>query len=448
MKSQLKAVISLFEKLYALRESSPGDDALDEELAAVSLFTLSTFRLPAISNQKPFIGFSLMRDAVVKRRLQSFNTLDNLENADGIIISSSSCDHANAQHYIHSMSGKKNLAYITKDRLSFQGEFTWGEWCIWFIFATKQAFKSLTNSNRSNIALSIVEVLEISVILKWLKRRDFKEIYDFVPFEVDSNAMFLCTRELGVHTTKIPSPGPLATHNKIILCDTLVLSGRYQFEELEQLRFSHRVGNYTSWPPERAHTYYNLYTKEASPTSARTLGFYSHGEWIRKKMGLIKGNYSLLQAEEDTLRFLGTFLSENPDFYLTIYPHPKERKEYSIEQLTAYYTEMTGVSTIQIADFTQGTAFRFRESDIAITCYSTIIFERLYCGFKTLIKHIKAHDFPMAGSPLSRICFEDYNQLSALIKDSSNIDNTSFFEKNGLNSYIHHHFPTPISRNG
>jgi hypothetical protein len=446
MKSQLKAVICLFEKLYNMRESSLGDDALDEELAAGSLFRLSTFRLPAVSNQKVFIGFSLMY-AVVRRSIRSFNNPKNFETAEGIIISSSSCDHSNAQHYISSMSGKRNLAYIIKDNLSFRGEFTWREWCMWFIFATKQAIRSLTNSKRSNIALSIVEVLEISLILKWLKRHNLKEIYDFVPFEVDSNAMFLCTRELGVHTTKIPSPGPLASHNKIILCNALVLSSRYQFEELEQLRCNQRVGNYTSWPPERAHTYYNLYTKEVGSTSPRTIGFYSHGEWIRKKMGLIHGSSSLLQAEEDTLRFLGRFLSENPDFYLTIYPHPKERKNYSIDELRAYYSYITGVSTVQIADSTQGTAFRFRESDIAITCYSTIIFERLYCGFKTLIKRIKEHDFPLGGSPLNRICFEDYQQLSALIKDASQIDNTSFFEKHGISSYTHYHFPTPISRN-
>jgi hypothetical protein len=109
---------------------------------------------------------------------------------------------------------------------------------------------------------------------------------------------------------------------------------------------------------------------------------------------------------------------------------------------------MTGVSSIQIADSTQGTAFRFRESDIAITCYSTIIFERLYCGFKTLIKRIKEHDFPLAGSPLNRICFEDYHQLSELIKDASHINSTAFFEKNEISSYIHNHFPTPIGRNG
>ena len=117
------------------------------------------------------------------------------------------------------------------------------------------------------MALTIIEVLEISVLLKWLERYNLNSIYDFVPFEVDSNFMYLCTRELGAHTTKIPSPGPLSTHNKIMLCDTLVLSGGYHFEEVSRLKARYHVGSYISWPPERAHTYYDLYSKSAVKTN-------------------------------------------------------------------------------------------------------------------------------------------------------------------------------------
>jgi hypothetical protein len=447
MKSQLKAVLDLHERLYHGLKEQPNDRQTDEQLAGENLFAFSTFRLPAASDLRPLIGFSVMKSAITRCLKSSVNpSLD--EYSVGIIVSSSSCDHVNAQHYIRSMSGKKNLTYIIKDRISFRGEFSWTEWITWFFFALKQSLRTLGSKQKSNMALTIIEVLEISVLLKWLERYNLKSIYDFVPFEVDSNFMYLCTRELGAHTTKIPSPGPLSTHNKIMLCDSLVLSGGYHFEEVARLKARYHVGSYISWPPERAHTYYDLYSKSAVKTNPMTLGFYSHGEWIRKKNGLVKDTSSLLQAEEESLRFLGRFLSEHPDFSLTIYPHPKERKSCSADELQSYYCAMTGSSRIEIASADKGTTLRFQEVDMAITCYSTIIFERLYCGFKTLIKRIDEHDFPKAGSPLNTVCFENYEQLSALIMNASSVDKTHFFEQHGLNDYLHHHFPTPISNHG
>ena len=447
MKSQLKAVIDLHERLYHGLKEQPSDRQTEEQLAGENLFVFSSFRLPAASDQRPLIGFSVLK-AAIGRSLKPSTSPPLPDHSEGIIISSSSCDHVNAQHYIRSMSGKKNLAYIIKDRISFRGEFSWTEWIAWFFFAIKQSLRTLSGKHRSNLALSIIEVLEISVLLKWLEQKNLKLIYDFVPFEVDSNFMYLCTRALGVHTTKIPSPGPLSTHNKIMLCDTLVLSGGYHFEELSRLKARYHIGNSISWPPERAHTYYELYAKAAVKTNPLTLGFYSHGEWIRKKNGLVKDTSSLLQAEEESLRFLGRFLSEHPDFSLTIYPHPKERKSCTAEDLQSYYIAMTGCSRISIASADKGTTLRFQEVDIAITCYSTIIFERLYCGFKTLIKRIDEHAFPNAGSPLNTVCFENYEQLSALIINAASVDNTHFFQQHKLNSYLHHHFPTPISNHG
>ncbi|MFN5619942.1 MAG: hypothetical protein ACK478_01440, partial [Flavobacteriales bacterium] len=64
MKSHLKAVIALYERLYSLRETVPNDDASEEQLAAVNLFRFASFRLPAAADKKPLIGFSLMKAAM------------------------------------------------------------------------------------------------------------------------------------------------------------------------------------------------------------------------------------------------------------------------------------------------------------------------------------------------------------------------------------------------
>jgi hypothetical protein len=438
-------VLKLCNRLLRHSDSTTIGD--EEKLAAINLMNFHSFRLNSSQQNQPGIGFRMIR-AAVGRALRSPENAPDLRSAEGLIISSSSCDHINVQHYVRSMSGKPKLAYIVKDQISFKQELSIGEWLVWLVFALNQSFRTLFEKRRINRALTIIEVLEITILLKWINRNNIKVIYDFVPFEVDSNLLYLCTRKLGVRTTKIPSPGPLSSHNKIVLCDELILSGGYHFEELRALEHQYRVNTYTPWPPERAHTYYEMYTKGHLDTSPIELGFYSHGEWIRLEKGLVEKNSSLLAAELSTLDFLGRFLRNHRQYHLTVYPHPKERKGRTTEQLREYYRRATGCEDVQIASADKPTTFRFEEADIAVTCYSTIIFERLYCGFKTLIQRIEEHDFPKPGSVLNTICFENYEQLSALILASSAINASDFFEKHALEKYLHTHFPAPLFEHG
>ena len=52
---------------------------------------------------------------------------------------------------------------------------------------------------------------------------------------------------------------------------------------------------------------------------------------------------------------------------------------------------------------------------------------------------------PEASSRYSSVCFETYEQLSALILNAAKTDAEHFFEQYDLDKYLHHHFPTPIS---
>lgn len=440
MKSELIEVIRTCIALERAAHDASSKSA--EALAGRNLFEYSTFRLNAREDQNPLIGFGMIKAGIRRGRQPEVNT--TWASSEGIIISSSSCDHDNAQKYIRGMSGKNNLTYVIKDRLTFKGAFGLYEWLYWLVFAITQSLRTMSSKRRRNMALTIIEVLEIALVLKRIRQHNIRFIFDFVPFEVDSNMLYVCASKLGVHTTKIPSPGPLSTHNKIVLADALVLSSGYHFDELPTLEKNYIVKEKLMWAPERAHTYYALYANRSLPRHPHTLGFYSHGEWIRKKNGLVKETSTVLVAEEETLGMLGRFLKAHPTFSLTIYPHPKERKGCSAEELHAYYLGIIGAHNFQIATADRGTTFRFDEIDIAVTCYSTIIFERLYCGFKTIIKRIPEHDFPKPLSPLNTTCFENYDEFEALILKDCELDNAGFFERHQLNNYLYTHFPKPI----
>jgi hypothetical protein len=440
MKTKLSEVISLCKKLDAARQQTSAPDEF--QLAGLNLFEYSSFRLSVGCNNQRTIGFSMMK-AALYRGFRSAPNKETQDNADGIIISSSSCDHANVQFYIKSMSGLNHLRYIIKDQLSFRDQFDIREWLSWFVFAFAQSIRIIFSKERSNRALTIIEVLEIALLMKIVEQQRIQKIFDFVPFEVDSNLLYLCTRRLGAKTTKIPSPGPLSMHNSIVLTDTLVLSSGYHFEELPLLKKNFRFVEQIIWAPERAHTYYHLYTLKDYPEQRKHIGFYSHGEWVRKIKGLVKETSSLLSAEDETLRMLGQWVHEHRDYTLTIYPHPKERKSFDAEALTEYYRKTIGHTHFKLASADKGTTLRFHEVDVAVTCYSTIIFERLYCGFKTIIKKIDEHEFPKSDSPLNSVCFENYDELEKLLLQCESLTDADFFKTFALDKYLHHHYPTP-----
>jgi hypothetical protein len=441
LKSDLIGVIRFCRTLERSIESK--SSSKESKLAGINLFQTSSFRLNVSEDNNAFIGLSIIKSAIGRSRTTPTAAIP-WGTSDAIIISSSSCDHNNVQKYIGNMASRADLTYVIKDQLSFKGEFSIMEWAYWIVFAINQAIRSAFSKQRRNIALTVIEVLEVAVLLKKIKLHRIVSIYDFVPFEVDSNFLYLCTRAYDVHTTKVPSPGPLSAHNAIVLSDALVLSSGYHFDELPLLAENFIVTEFLTWPPERAHTYYNLYTRGDLNIGIQKLGFYSHGEWVRKKLGLVKKASTVAAAEEQTLRMLGRFLNENPEYSLVIYPHPKERKNVGADDLIAYYADIIGSSAFTIAAADKGTTFRFQETDIAVTCYSTIIFERLYCGFKTIIKRIPEHAFPKSNSPLTAICFETYDELAALIGASAQMSSTAFFEQHHLTKYLHNHFPNPL----
>jgi hypothetical protein len=111
--------------------------------------------------------------------------------------------------------------------------------------------------------------------------------------------------------------------------------------------------------------------------------------------------------------------SENPQIKLMVFPHPREMKPEVSEQMLQFYREAIGHDQFEIARFTGGTTQNFDKTDMAVAAFSTILYERLYCGYKTLIGNMAISEFPMNASPLNNICFRTYETMSALISEYS-----------------------------
>jgi hypothetical protein len=74
--------------------------------------------------------------------------------------------------------------------------------------------------------------------------------------------------------------------------------------------------------------------------------------------------------------------------------------------------------------------------DLAVSPITTLFFERIFCGFKTIMVINEKDVFPHANSALNNICLAEVTLLAAKLKVSFEQSNELFFKQNGLSDYV------------
>jgi hypothetical protein len=343
------------------------------------------------------------------------------------------------QQYVEKQSSESPSYFISKEDLP-RAMSTTREMLHYSWFAIWHLIRNVFAKNRGNVAMQLVFVAECAALLKLCKQLKIKNMYDFAPYLIDSNWAYLLCRDSIANYCKLPSPGPLYTHNHTLLCDTLILSNHYQFEEIA--RYSNvKFKEVEKWLPEYAFTYIDRYLSHPA-TREKTIGYYSHGGWLRAHEQHADDGLNIPHAEHILLQHLAQFVAANPDFSVIVFPHPRERKEEIWERTLAHYSSyFESEQQFKIIEKDIRTAYSFEKVDIAMAAFSTILYERLFCGYKTLIGNYGIPNFPMEGSSLNAICFDSYDQLQQLILHAAGMSNNTFFESFGLIDYKFDHYP-------
>lgn len=433
MTNELKKVLRAYkalEKAYLSENKST-----DEFLAAVSMFESMSYRLLSTSANDRFIGFRMIYRLLKQLGTSHRNIVLEFDNdSKSMLILGSVNLNEFVVQYVEKCSNQTIKSYVEKDALLLSRHISLKQVIEFLPFAFKQAFRCIFDWRRMNIALTIHELLEISAVLKYVKENEIEHVYDFFPYEKDSNFMTLILRAEGIKITKNPSPGPLATHNRILIADTVTISTPYQLEELKKFADTIRVSEYLMWPPERAFTYYQRYINHVH-SERNTIGFYSHGQWIRKAQAHSDDGVTSIDGESQILSWLKQLLVELPQFKLIIFPHPRERHPENIESMKAYYRSKLGDVNYEVITDNVKTMLALEKVDIAVVLFSTVIYERLFCGYKTLIGNNTIRSFPMNMSPLNNICFQNYERMKELILEFADKDEDYFFAKANLEDY-------------
>jgi len=417
-KSKLGTAL-LFAKSLLKRPMKVSED-LRLRMLQHRLFHDLTYRLPGSAKKDLLIGFKEWKRMVSRRKNQ------NLSEGNGpCVLVSTSNQKEIAVEYISTNSGFKDLHVLVREELSIESlplKF--------HLFALRISLQCLFDSRRVNLALLIREVVEWTAIIDFISTNNIKEFFDFTPFEKDSNALAYLLKGWRIKVTKIPSPGPFAGHHTFIIADDVVVSSAYQLEEIPHFKQWY-VSRLLHWPAEQYSRYAHCYTNPPLPPK-NTIGFYSHGEWVRRKAGHANFGFGIQENELFLLESLKTFLKKHPHFQLIVFPHPKERSDSEFQSFYSSFFE--GTNTI-IAPVEMKSSENFFKANIGLMAYSTLLFERLALGYKTFIGTNFQTSFPLEGSPLKNLCLSDYESLEAALLLANEETEKEFFERCQLEKY-------------
>lgn len=394
-----------------------------------SLTDLS-YRLPASACNDIWIGFKEFY-RILKRK----KYIPELTHSEHLILVSTANQTKIAVNYVSSnLKSDGPINAIVREELKTSIS------APYLLFSLGIALKCFWSKNRLNLALQIREVMEWTSILEVCRKYNIQSFIDFTPFEKDANLLALLLQENGFSVMKIPSPGPLGAHHTHLIANTVVCSSAYHLEEIEHFT-NWQYQNILQWPPDQYHMYAHVY-QNANASLKNTIAFYSHGEWVRRAEGHADPGLGILENELFILKELNHFLSSNKHISLVIYPHPKERMR---EDLMNHYSSLLPNSSFSIFDGKLPTAWNFHNEDVAIMAYSTLLFERLCLGFKTLFVSTQASTFPLKSSPLQNICIQSKEEFEYKLKHALKESQNDFFKNNQLNSYELSNFLKPKS---
>lgn len=314
------------------------------------------------------------------------------------------------------------------------------DYCFYFFysifFIPFLFFKTLFLKDKAPYALLVKEILESYQLLRLCKKLKVKELYYFNIYEKDSNINALLLEKANIKVIKITSEVPLAIWNKRIIADKICLCNTYQFEEINYFKNTMFFKELEMWGPEKMMYVKNLYDRPLLIKSEqKTLGFYSTGAWLRKLNNDIDQGFNMTENEDLLKLYLKEYCYLRPEVKLQMFLHPREKKTDILNRTIEHYNEKFDGINFEIMNSINSTAESFHLSDIAVAFNSTIIYERLYFGFKSVLMPLSFKDFPIKNSSISNICVYTKKELFNKLDNSFALSQKTFFLNNHLTDY-------------
>lgn len=402
-------------------------------LAARCLLQNMTYRLPQNAAKDRLIGFRMLFRLIkllIKQRKPEFGIssawiYDGRKNAEFL-----------RKNYVKWHTGLKT-EFIAREELIFLPKSIEGLCLLLLLILSAPFYLVITFflPRRVNTSLMLFEWVENSNLAGLCRSNDVKRLFFFSPYEKDANLAAVLLMRQGVYVSKHPSPGPLMTHHSGIIANELMLSNHYQVDEFAHFKGHMYVERQTKWFPEFSQQYLYRYIDNHPVAAPDTIGYYTSASWLRKKLGHANNGHNTFESEQVVLDCLQQVLVEKPSVHLTIFLHPREKNAFYIDEAKQYYRSFFQGADIAFASTEVRTTENFDCVDLAVAAYSTTIYERLFCGYKTLAYYAGTRSFPLRGSSLENIVLKDPAHFKNQVLESLGISAERFFELNHLDGY-------------
>ncbi len=421
------AIFRFYLQLIAAAKS--GKEASPEALAGWCLLYKPSFRLPASASADRFLAFRVFRRLSVYSGNPAAEKIDNGKSGIAAFDNLAAVKEIRLRH-IEQNTGQLPAVYINRNSL-LHSQIGFAE----KLSAVFMLFRILLLKGlRVNCALLLREAFEASALLKLLKQNNITELHFYTAFEKDSNALTLLLHKNGISVNKIPSPSLLAVHHREIITDTLSIGSPYQLDELDVFKPTQYIKKVNHWTPELWPMYGERYAKqqEAPP---QTIGFYSHATWLRELEGNADTGFGDHTAEKELIPALAAYQRKHPETQLVLFLHPRERKPETIERTRKHYDKCFDGINYRISENNEKSTEQFDAVDVGVGGVSTILFERLFAGYKTVFYPAGIKSFPVSGSALSRICPVQPAELETALDEALKHTSKEYFSLTGLSRY-------------
>jgi hypothetical protein len=421
------AIFRFYLQLIAAAKS--GKETSPEALAGWCLLHKSSFRLPASAAKDKFLAFRVFRRLSVYADNPAAEKIETGKAGVAAFDNQASVKEIRLQH-IKQNTGQLPAIYINRNSLlNAQIGFTEKLSAVFILLRIL-----LLKGARVNCALLLREAFEAAALLKLLKQHTISELHFYTAFEKDSNALALLLRKNGIAVNKIPSPSLLAAHHREIITDTLSLGSPYQLDELEEFKSTQYITTVNRWTPELWPMYGERYA-EHTDAPPQTIGFYSHATWLRELDGNADTGFGDHTAEKELIPALAAYQRKHPETQLILFLHPRERKPETIARTRQHYDNYFAGINYRFSDQNEKSTNQFDAVDVGVGGVSTILFERLFAGYKTIFYPSGIKSFPVSGSSLSHICPVQPAELETALDEALKHPRDAYFSITGLSRY-------------
>lgn len=404
--------------------------------ASESIHNRITYRFTISAPSDWLISFRVIKFILI-RVLKKSNPLINNIDSDVAIFDVSKQIKERRLEYINRLSGDRVKLFVSREDLISGAPFLLKiSFLICLIIASPFiVLLSLIKKNKLQTPYHVLCTMEALGMFFLLKKHAIKNLHFFCIYETDSNLMAYALMNNGIKINKIPSEVPLQFLNTTIVANTLSFCFRYQEEEYQAYASRMHCNDLQHWIPENSFSLEHFYISGDRNTDKNTIGFYSSGMWYRKEIDTM----DLLNAdvyERELLLYLMEFVKENPSYKLMIFLHPIEKA--NMDRALQYYNSFS--TAFEFADIKMSNAQLFALADVVVSLYSTLVFERIFWGFKTIMAPLGQTNFPVQGSVFNNVCARNKEQLKEKLNVALKTGASDYYKIAGMNKYTYQNY--------